>query len=286
MRTLYPLLLVVPVAGALAFAGAHASASPAAPGTQPVQPKLPSRPDPKLEPPARIASVKRTPPHGLAVTDLPYTEGPLGFDVEISNGGSALSTTLVVEKVDPAPVVVAKVPIAVVPGERAVVSLVDEGGLKKSCEPTEYRLKLDSGGGWRRLVVNPTCSFGTETIDPAVSAPDTKRPHASKLAYHSVSFAPSTLVCGAPMEIRATVKNDTSTPALGARLVVEAPHDSGASVPFDLAAGKDTRQSVALQFSGLSGDYALRLELPGTAVVQTGWRVNVMRSCALALRLD
>lgn len=275
-------LVVVP----MALAAARGFAAPAAPGTQPVQPKLPSRPEPRPEVPARVTAVKRTPHRVASLANVPYTDGPLSIDVEITNGTNALATSLVVEKLEPAATVVARVPVVAAIGEKIVVGAVDEAGLKKSCEPTEYRLRLESGGGARRLTIRPTCSFTTEAVDPASAVSADARRAQGKVSYHSPAFSPATLVCGMPLETRATVRNDAATAATAVRLVLETPAERAMSTPFELGAGKESRQSVQTAFAGLVGDYTLRVDAPGATTFQPGWRVNVMRSCELAFSLE
>jgi hypothetical protein len=289
MRRIAPVIpLVVLAVLPIALAAAQALAAPAAPGTQPVQPKLPSRPEPRPEIPARVTAVKRTPHRVVSLASMPYTDGPLSLDVEITAGSNPLSTSLVVERVDARADtgIAARVPVSAQPGEKVTVTAVDELGLKKSCEPTEYRLRLDPGGTPRRLMIKPTCSFSTEAVDPSASVGAEARRAQGNVSYRDASFSPSTLTCGMPFETKALVRNDGTQAQAGVRLVLETPAEPALSAPFDLAPGRESRQSVQIAFSGLVGDYTLRVDASGTTTFQPRWRVNVMRSCELAFALD
>jgi hypothetical protein len=288
MRKVVILALVsVPIA----LVAASGAAAPSGPGTQPVQPKLPPTAQPRLDLPARIVSVKRTPPKGFAVPILnKYSEGALSYDVEIAAPASSpLATSFIAERMDATPTVVAKLAVSAGPGERTTITFEDKSGLKTGCASTEYRLKLESSNTTRSLRVKPTCTFSGEAIDPmAGTPPDTKlAQRQNKLFYYSPSATPAaTPVCGMPLEMKATVRNDASSPAIDARLRIDAPGNDAAGAVFDLAPGKIAPASVSTPFLGHPGNYTLRLEGGGAATWQPGWHVKVTRSCGIDLDLD
>lgn len=282
-------------------------AAPPPPAPAPVRP-VPGPVLPVLGPGVTITSVRipGVPPPGILSNNIPnplgqgggppewprvYVDGELPYDIELRNHrDEAVSSNLQIKALVGATWQdLPKVPFQLGPKQKGTVRIVAPNGLLGgSCAPTFHRVAVE-GGPWRQIRTTPTCKFKTATVDPTAPVPpDTKAAQRKgRLFYFSPNLVAAP-VCGVPMMLSASVKNQSSSNAEGARLTVVGPEQRENKGPaFNLAAGATTPSPVdALGlFVGEQGNYTLRVDA-NVPTYQTGWYVKVTRECGVSAALE
>ncbi len=297
------LLLTLSLAvGLLGIRGAGlasaANAGPRDPAPSPTPaPVDPPKPAPSVEPravrPAYLAAVRRAPVKVGALGggfSPPYGEGPIDFEVDVENPQPvALDGTLVVER-EGTGAPLARVKVEAAAGGKTKVSFTDPLGLKDGCGPTRDRLVLEStnASSPRTMRVMPSCTFASETSE----AQDRREARRGKLSVHGAALA-SSLACGAPLVVRAVVRNETKERVSGLLRLDgfgSGDRDVGAKA-FTVRAGAETPVEITVPaFHGQVGPHALVLEAAAprdeVPVYQSAWTLRVKRECSLDVRLE
>lgn len=200
-------------------------------------------------------------------------------------------------------------PFTIASGETKTIPVVDSIGLANACAPAHYDIELE-GSGFdvkKTGTVTASCTFTSKSGNPwNLAVPDRveerKANHvyfddATAAFYHVGSSAsptvPSAMVnaCGSKLVFKTNVTNNLKHAVSGLRLTITvAGVVKGMSVPFSLAAGKSSSETVETTFAGEAGDYTLVLTDPNNtalgAVSYSGYHVDVARTCSLTSALD
>lgn len=284
MRRTAPLALALVIA-ATTLASAHASAAPVPSTPAPVEP--PSKHAPPVEPraarPPFISAVRRAPVKVGATGGMftpAYEAGPIDFEAEIENPeASALETALVVEREGGARV--ARVPVEVAPGGKAKVTFTDALGLESGCAPMKDRVRLENGTSSRVVRVTPACSFTAELGEVDGARRETRRAKVSVVTATPISPA----ACGAPLVVRATLRNETKDRVTGA-LKLDGLGD-GVTKQFTLRGGAEATVDVAVaSYQGQIGAHGLVIDVPGEPSREPTWGLRLQRACTLDVAFE
>lgn len=270
----------------------------------------------QLRPPSPIPSVKLKPvelprppsitgarralkPNGEPDKTL-YTEGPLSYEVEVFNPGSApLQTKLLVKPqyalagraVDQLP----PVPVNVPAGSRVWVKFTDPQGLLIGCGTTIHLVELEGIAGQKRIVVTPACAFGwksgTFSEPHAGLAPDRRVALTTGRSW----FASPKLLsrrapkCGVPIEVQATVGNAHTSQRASGEFLLDSngggnPDYSDAGGHFSLAPRQEAVPRFRRPFEGRARS-TLSLKASSTSQVpamQGSSTIEVARLCNIA----
>ncbi|HVJ89273.1 MAG TPA: hypothetical protein VM580_05675 [Labilithrix sp.] len=270
----------------------------------------------QLRPPSPIPSVKLTPlevqrppsiadarralkPTGEADRSA-YTDGPLSYEVEVVNPGSApLRTTLLVKPqyalsgraVDQLP----PVPVNVPAGSRAWVKFTDPQGLMIGCGTTIHLLELEGIPGQKSIWVKPACLFNwkSSTIsDPhAGLSPDRRVALTTGRSWFSSPNLVSRRApkCGDQIEFEATVGNAHASQRASGEFLLDAngggnPDHSDAGGQFSLAPGQQATPRFRRPFEGRARS-KLSLKANSTSqvpAIQGSSTIEVTRLCSIS----
>lgn len=269
--------------------------SPAPTPSSSPAPVEPPRGAPSVEPraarPPVLAAVRRAPVKVGALGGVfapPYSEGPFDLETEIENPSTTpLDATLVAER-DGAGVL-ARVPVEIASGGKAKVSFTDGLGLRDGCSATRDRVHLEGKGALgvvaKTVRVTPSCSFTTEVAD-GNSGEAARRERRGKLSVTVATLATPQLACGAPLVVRAVVRNETKERVTGA-LGVDGFGAEGAR-PFALRAGAEAPVEITIPaFHGAIGAHALAFDVGADVPVYPPvWTLRVSRACSLDVGFD
>lgn len=263
---------------ALSFAGIGLAPAPVEP------PRSAPSVEPRAARPPFFTSVRRAPVKVGALGGVftpPYGEGAIDYEVEIENPQTtAVEGTLVVERLgDATPVVVARVPASAAPGAKTKVGFEDALGLRDGCGPTRDRLRLEGATTAPRVVrITPSCVFAGET------KLDGESRRRGKVHVTSAVLA-SSLACGAPLVVRATLKNESRASATGT-LKMDGFSSDVARAFTVRAGGEQVVELTVPAFQGQNGAHGLTLEVAGEASQPSAWSLRTKRECALDVAFD
>jgi hypothetical protein len=268
------LLFTLPL---LTMAAAFAPPSHAAP---PQPPPPPTSPIPKvaipktaLMAPKQIAKARR------AGSETAYVSGPLALEVEVvNNATTALSTALLV---GPAPG--ARVPVAVPANGRAWVGWSDPG-LASGCEAKAIPVGFEGSEDRGTVTVQPTCTFQSALANAESQMTDDRIDdnRRGKLHITGARLTAPRIGCGFGIIGRANITNDAPAPATDVRLMYDGNRANVGTIP---PRGRSEGSFTAV-FDGRHGRYNLTLEGSGVPIWSPVWRVEVTRSCTLAVTLQ
>jgi hypothetical protein len=263
---------------ALSFAGIGLAPAPVEP------PRSAPSVEPRAVRPPFFTSVRRAPVKVGALGGVftpPYSDGAIDYEVELENPqATAVEGILVVERLgDGAPVVVSRTPVVAAPGGKTKVAFEDGLGLRDGCGPTRDRLRLEDVPTAPRVVrVTPSCTFAGET------KADTEPKRRGKVLVTSAVLA-SSLACGAPLVVRATIKNEGRERAAGTLKM-----DGFATEvlrAFTVRGGAEQVVELTLPaFQGGTGVHALTLDVTGEGSQPSAWSLRTKRECTLDVAFD
>ncbi len=263
---------------ALSFAGIGLAPAPVEP------PRSAPSVEPRAARPPFFTSVRRAPVKVGALGGVftpPYAEGAIAYEVEIENPQTtAVEGTLVVERMgEGTPVVVARTPVSMAAGAKTKVDFEDGLGLRDGCGPTRDRLRLEGAATAPRVVrITPSCAFSGET------RLDGEPRRRGKVNVTSAVLA-SPLACGAPLLVRATIKNDGRTGATGALKMDGFASEVARS--FTVRSGAEQIVELTVPaFQGQSGVHGLTVEITGEASQPSAWSLRTKRECTLDVAFD
>jgi hypothetical protein len=278
-----PQLRVVP---SLAFACLPALACFVAPLTTHAGPPSPTpttKPMPIQPPAGRIVGVRRGPTNVMNAAG-PYTSGPIVIEVEVANSSStsALATRVLAGRDGS----IASVPVNVPPDGRTWVRFADPVGLTNGCFAKTLPVTLENALTSSTIIITPNCTFSARAVDPeAGMSPDLKLARRrGRLYFHSARLS-SALACG-NVEVRATLRNDGAAPATSAFLSFDGQtrnRSEEALVP--IAPGSERAATFTGAFSGEARSHGVTIMGDGVPLYQTGWNLDVARTCSPTLTL-
>jgi len=195
-------------------------------------------------------------------------------------------------------------------GETKAIPVNDTVNAETTCRVTRFDLELE-GSGFdvkKTATLKSSCSYTSESINPwNLAVPDrVEEREKNHVFFNSVNATfvaagagptahiPSNQVqaCASNVVFTTTVKNDLNHAVSGLILRIRLANGirKADSVPFALAAGASSSQTVHFMFAGEAGTYNLELVDPNNtaqgAIATPGFHVDVAHSCTVTTALD